>query len=90
MSQTPGPWDVSEEKGAYYIHPPGSPGVIAKVYGKGDARLIRAAPELLAAVVALLSLAPEGGDLPDNGELSGAAICDFARAALRKSARGPP
>ncbi|MEM3086935.1 MAG: hypothetical protein QXT68_07345 [Halobacteria archaeon] len=90
MSASPAPWAVSSEKGAYYIHPDRSPGVIAKVYRREDARLIRAAPELLEAVQALLSLAPEGGDLPDNGELSGAAICDFARAALRKSARGPP
>lgn len=89
---TPGPWAASFErkKGAYYIHPPGSPGVVAKVYRRRDARLVRSAPELLAAVAALLSLAPEGGDLPDNGELSGAAVCDFARSVLRKSNRGPP
>lgn len=89
---TPGPWAASYEpkKRAFYIHPEGSPGVLAKVYGRRDARLIRAAPELMAAVAALLSLAPEGGDLPDNGELSGTAICDFAREVLRKSNQGPP
>lgn len=45
------------------------------------ARLITASPMMFEALSALVQLIGEE-DLPDNGELSGAAICDLARSAL--------
>ena len=43
-----------------------------------------AAPALYEALRAMLDLIGDD-DLPDNGELSGAAICDLARYALAKT-----
>lgn len=45
------------------------------------AKLIAASPYMLEALKAVIDLIGED-DLPDNGELSGAAICDMARAAV--------
>jgi hypothetical protein len=45
-----------------------------------------AAPLLYVALKAMLDLIGDE-DLPDNGELSGAAICDLARAAVAKAER---
>jgi len=45
-----------------------------------------AAPLLYEALKAMLDLIGDE-DLPDNGELSGAAICDLARAAVAKAER---
>ena len=50
-----------------------------------DARLLEtAAPAMYEALQALLALIGDE-DLPDNGELSGASICDFARSALAQA-----
>ncbi len=46
-----------------------------------DAKLIAASPYMIEALKAVLNLIGEE-DLPDNGELSGAAICDMARSAV--------
>jgi hypothetical protein len=54
-----------------------------------EERLGEAAPELLEACKAALLLAGDG-DLPDNGEYSGAAITDQIRAAVAKAKGGEP
>ncbi|MFC1924635.1 hypothetical protein ACFLXA_04655 [Chloroflexota bacterium] len=46
-----------------------------------NAKLIAASPYMLEALKAVVDLIGEE-DLPDNGELSGAAICDMVRAAV--------
>ena len=61
-------------------------GQLIATIGKGkdteaNARLIAASPMMLEALSGLVQLIGEE-DLPDNGELSGAAICDLARSAL--------
>lgn len=48
-----------------------------------------AAPLLYEALKAMLELIGDE-DLPDNGELSGAAICDLARYAVAKAERREP
>ncbi len=48
---------------------------------EANARLIAASPMMLEALSGLVQLIGEE-DLPDNGELSGAAICDLARSAF--------
>ena len=87
---TPGPWnvrhyrvaptncqwaDVTDSTGGLITHVPSS---------KGNAALIAAAPAMYEALQALLALIGDE-DLPDNGELSGASICDFARSALAQA-----
>jgi len=49
---------------------------------KSNAKLIAASPYMLEALKGLVELIGDE-DLPDNGELSGAAVCDMARAALQ-------
>ena len=51
---------------------------------QANATLIAAAPAMYEALQALLALIGDE-DLPDNGELSGASICDFARSALAQA-----
>ena len=51
---------------------------------RANAALIAAAPAMYEALQALLALIGDE-DLPDNGELSGASICDFARSALAQA-----
>ena len=48
---------------------------------EANAKMIAASPYLLEALNAVVALIGEE-DLADNGELSGAAICDLARAAI--------
>ena len=48
---------------------------------EANAKLIAASPYMSKALKAVTELIG-GEDLPDNGELSGAAICDMARAAV--------
>jgi hypothetical protein len=48
---------------------------------KVDAKLLAASPIMFEALSSLVELIGEE-DLPDNGELSGAAICDLARSAV--------
>ena len=51
---------------------------------QANGNLIAAAPAMYEALQALLALIGDE-DLPDNGELSGASICDFARSALAQA-----
>ena len=81
---TPGPWvinangDINSEQGAICWLPSG-------IHNKhNNATLIAAAPAMYEALQALLTLIGDE-DLPDNGELSGASICDFARSALAQA-----
>ena len=59
--------------------------VVAILHGKANnettASLVAASPYMLEALKALTDLIGDE-DLPDNGELSGAAICDFVRTAV--------
>jgi len=48
---------------------------------ESNARLIAASPYMLSALKAVTELIGDE-DLPDNGELSGAAICDMVRSAV--------
>lgn len=50
-------------------------------HDEADAKLMAVSPMMLEALSGLVQLIGEE-DLPDNGELSGAAICDLARSAL--------
>ncbi len=68
-------WKVMDEDGK----------LIASIAGSTDAeakaKLIAVSPYMLEALKAMVELIGDE-DLPDNGELSGAAICDMARSAL--------
>lgn len=55
-----------------------------KSNGQGNANLIAAAPDMYEALKAMIDLIGDG-DLPDNGELSGAAISDMAISAIAKA-----
>jgi hypothetical protein len=80
-THTPGPWNVSQPSGNYIQAPTG--GIAALTYGasKADAHLIAAAPDMLAALEALLDDALALG-LADS-HLSGSAI--EARTAITKA-----
>jgi len=68
-------WKIRSSEGAMIAS-------VAK--GSGDetnAKLIAASPIMLEALSGIVQLIGEE-DLPDNGELSGAAICDLARSAV--------
>jgi len=68
-------WSVQDDKG----------NVIASINkaknAEINARLIAASPYMLEALKAVVNLIGDE-DLPDNGELSGAAICDLVRSAV--------
>lgn len=90
-AHTPGPWKVSKPTGNYIDAPTGG-SIAALTYGatKADARLIAAAPELLAALADLVRVWDEnnGPDpIPEFTE-SGAprnALIEKARAAITKA-----
>jgi len=80
---TAGNWKAILEDGKWIVR--SSDGVTIALIEKGkqdeaNAKLIGASPMMLEALSSLLQLIGEE-DLPDNGELSGAAICDLARSA---------
>ena len=91
---TPGPWYPHLAKADHCLSSsvwgaePGNQ--VAVIGGKSlqtmnaNATLIAAAPAMYEALQALLALIGDE-DLPDNGELSGASICDFARSALAQA-----
>ena len=97
---TPGPWQVNDstendDDTTLTIFAPADEVEIATMsaYENGcecfseireNAHLIAAAPAMYEALQALLALIGDE-DLPDNGELSGASICDFARSALAQA-----
>ena len=51
---------------------------------KKNAKLIAASPYMREALKSMVELIGDE-DLPDNGELSGAAVCDMVRAAVQLS-----
>ena len=64
---------------------------IATIKNTGDdegiAKLFAAGPYMLEALKAMVELIGDE-DLPDNGELSGAAVCDMVRAAAKVATEG--
>ena len=84
FKHTPGPWKAVFVSGSWQIQTE-SGQLIATVEktrnDKANARLLEASPYMLEALQALGELIGDE-DLPDNGELSGAAICDMGRAAI--------
>ena len=92
---TPGPWQISAiqnepEKMSIIDADMCFVAEVWQTYIDGESRqqahaaLIAAAPAMYEALQALLALIGDE-DLPDNGELSGASICDFARSALAQA-----
>ncbi len=83
-SYSDGMWKAVSEGGKWKIHSPKDE-VIATIEksrkAEPNAKLIAASPMMFEALSGLVQLIGEE-DLPDNGELSGAAICDLARSAL--------
>ena len=79
-----GTWKAVLEGGKWKIRSSES-GLIASIekgsQDEANARLIAASPMIFEALSGLVQLIGEE-DLPDNGELSGAAICDLARSAV--------
>ena len=79
-----GSWKAEPQRGVWKILD--SRGRVVASIDKGAnhetvARLIAASPMMLEALRSLMELIGED-DLPDNGELSGAAICDLVRSAV--------
>ena len=85
---TPGPWVgyTNTDEGRHIISEAYAQDVIVceQVHTDADISIIAAAPAMYEALQALLALIGDE-DLPDNGELSGASICDFARSALAQA-----
>ena len=81
---TEGKWEAALEGGRWKVVAPKTK-VVASVekssQEEANAKLIAASPMMFEALWGLVQLIGEE-DLPDNGELSGAAICDLARSAL--------
>ncbi len=74
----------AEQKGSSWVVTDGKK-TIATIAQTGNdraiAKLVAASPYMLDSLKALMQLIGEE-DLPDNGELSGAAICDMANTAI--------
>ena len=87
---TPGPWVVEYDVDGIPLTIIGSDSsAIGTIetwndHTEGNRHVITAAPAMYEALQALLALIGDE-DLPDNGELSGASICDFARSALAQA-----
>jgi hypothetical protein len=81
---TAGKWKAVLEDGRWKVRS-SEGGIIASLEKGGrdeaNAKLIAASPMMFEALSSLVQLIG-GEDLPDNGELSGAAICDLARSAV--------
>ncbi|WP_041917624.1 hypothetical protein [Dehalococcoides mccartyi] len=81
---TDGMWKAVSEGGKWKVQSSKNE-VVAVVdnsrQAEANAKLIAASPMMFEALSGLVQLIGEE-DLPDNGELSGAAICDLARSAL--------
>lgn len=81
---TEGMWKAVSKDGRWKVHS-SKDELIASIEKMGqaeaNAKLIAASPMMFEALSGLVQLIGEE-DLPDNGELSGAAICDLARSAL--------
>ncbi|MFC1926217.1 hypothetical protein ACFLWV_00500 [Chloroflexota bacterium] len=83
-SYSPSPWKAVRQLGVWQIVGKDNEKIatIEEVDQSGEyAKLIASSPFLLEALKSVLMLIGDE-DLPDNGELSGAAICDMARVAV--------
>lgn len=83
-SPTEGTWKAVLEGGKWKVRSSENELIASVAKGSKDeanAILIAASPIMFEALSSLVQLIGEE-DLPDNGELSGAAICDLARSAL--------
>jgi len=83
-NRTEGMWKAVLEDRQWKIRSPQNILIASLEKGSHDeanAKLMAASPMLLEALSGLVQLIGEE-DLPDNGELSGAAICDLARSAV--------
>jgi len=88
---TPGPWAVDASKSFYVFGPArlsdqAGP-FVCNASSQANARLIAAAPELLAALQALMALDVKGHALADRLQFSdsGRALLDQCRAAITKA-----
>ncbi len=84
LKNTTGTWKPAFENGRWKILSSESNMVASVEKGPQDeanARLIAASPIMFEALSGLVRLIGDE-DLPDNGELSGAAICDLVRSAI--------
>jgi hypothetical protein len=77
-------WKAVQTGNSWQVQTDG--GVVIATIGNGksakaNAKLIAVSPYLLQALKAMVELIGDE-DLPDNGELSGAAICDMVRSAI--------
>ena len=83
MGDTPALWDIVQRS---------SGGTVAEIqsHNSGDAALVAAAPDLLAALNALLNLSVKGHALADRLQFSdsGRAILNQARAAIARATGG--
>lgn len=98
---TPGPWQLEQPGFNSISHVSYVAGPSLKANGgtltaiclgpdqAANSRLIAAAPELLATCEAIAQLLGDD-DLPDNGELSGAAITEQLRAVIAKATGNTP
>jgi len=84
IKDMPGAWEALLENGSWVIRDKGGRKIAVVEKGKdakANARLIAMSPYTHEALKGLMALIGDE-DLEDNGELSGAAVCDMARAAL--------
>ncbi len=81
---TSGTWKALLEGGRWKVQSSENKVIVSIEQNSQDeanARLIAASPMMFEALSSLVELIGDE-DLPDNGELSGAAICDMARSAI--------
>ena len=84
MEATSTAWKATRKDGLWLIQDKDGQTVASVMSGresKKNASLIAASPYMLEALKAVIALIGDE-DLPDNGELSGAAISDMARSAI--------
>lgn len=84
MNSTLGAWEAVFENGSWVIRDKDGSKIAVVEKGKNakaNARLIAMTPYIQEALKGLVALIGDE-DLEDNGELSGAAICDMARTAV--------
>jgi hypothetical protein len=84
IKNIPGAWEAVLENGSWVIRDKDGRKIAVVEKGKNakaNARLIAMSPYIHEALKGLVGLIGDE-DLEDNGELSGAAVCDMARAAV--------
>ena len=84
INSAPGSWKMKFENGTWQVQDKDGRTIASIEKSENEesyARLIASSPYILEALRGLIDLIGDE-DLPDNGELSGAAICDLARSAV--------